>query len=45
MDPDKMDRALQPIYVDGQNVEGADSDIANKLNAFMDHVWDGFYTG
>lgn len=40
LDPDKVDRAMQPIYVSKQGTE-----MANNLNAFMDHTWDGFYTG
>lgn len=39
-DYDKMDRSMQPIYVKRQGTE-----MENKLNAMMDHVWDGFYTG
>jgi len=42
LDSDKRDRSSQPIWV---NSTDADSDFSNKLNAFMDHVWDGFYTG
>jgi hypothetical protein len=40
LDDDRMDRSSQPIYL---NLQG--TDMNNKLNAFMDHVWDGFYTG
>jgi len=39
-DDDKFDRTLQPIYVSKQGTE-----MANKVNAAMDHIWDGFYTG
>jgi len=39
-DADFMDRAVQPVYTKMQGTE-----ISNKLNAQMDHVWDGFYTG
>ena len=39
-DVDKRDRSMQPIYVQMQGTE-----MNSKLNAFMDHVWDGFYTG
>jgi hypothetical protein len=35
-----MDRAMQPIIFTEEGTEQA-----NKLNAYMDHVWDGFYTG
>lgn len=38
-DPDKFDRSLQPIYL---RMNG-DPEVQNKLNSFMDHVWDGFY--
>jgi len=38
-DPDRMDRSMQPIYV---KKEG--TGMENKLNSFMDHVWDGFYS-
>lgn len=40
LDPDRFDRAMQPIYVSKQGTE-----MANNLNAMMDHTWDGFYTG
>jgi hypothetical protein len=39
-DDDKLDRSLQPIYVSKQGTE-----MSNKLNSMMDHVWDGFYSG
>ena len=39
-DSDRMDRNSQPIYVRNDEL-GFD----NRLNAFMDHVWDGAYTG
>lgn len=35
-----MDRSCQPIYLKQQG-----SEINNKLNSQMDHVWDGFYAG
>ena len=38
-DPDKMDRSMQPIYY---TKEG--TGISNKINSYMDHCWDGFYT-
>lgn len=38
-DDDKMDRNMQPIFV---RKEG--TTINNKLNAFKDHCWDGFYS-
>ena len=31
---------MQPIYVKKQG-----TGMENNLNAMMDHVWDGFYTG
>lgn len=31
---------MQPIYA---SLEG--TEINNKVNSFMDHVWDGFYSG
>ena len=39
-DSDKYDRAVAPVYF-GQ--EGTDINIT--VNSFMDHIWDGFYTG
>ena len=38
LDDDRMDRAMQPVYI--RNNKGFD----NRLNAYMDHCWDGFYT-
>ena len=38
-DADNMDRSMQPIYVEKEGTK-----MSNKLNAFMDHGWDGFYT-
>ena len=46
-DADKNDRSSRPVYVksvDKQTGEVVDV-VNNKINAFMDHVWDGFYTG
>jgi len=40
LDDDNWDRSLQPIYVAEEGTEES-----NVLNAFMDTVWDGFYTG
>lgn len=42
-DDDKWDRSMQPIYIRRNYTEG--KTMSNKLNSFMDHVWDGFYTG
>jgi len=39
-DSDKKDRGMQPVYVSLQGTE-----MNNKLNSYMDHVWDGFYSG
>jgi len=38
-DKNADDVALQPIWVQKTN-----SAVSNKLNAFMDHCWEGFYT-
>jgi hypothetical protein len=40
LDADREDRSMQPIYV-----KKIGTAIENKLNAMMDHIWDGFYTG
>ena len=34
-----MDRSVQPIYI-----QNFDHGFNNKLNSYMDHCWDGFYT-
>lgn len=39
-DPDTLDRSMQPIY---SKMKG--TNMNNKINSYMDHVWDGFYTG
>jgi len=39
-DEDKLDRSMQPIYVQKEGTEQN-----NVVNAMMDHVWDGFYSG
>ena len=39
-DPDTNDRSLQPIEIYSE-----ESKFYTKVNSFMDHVWDGFYTG
>jgi hypothetical protein len=39
-DEDNQDRSMQPIYVKRQGTK-----MENNLNAMMDHVWDGFYSG
>ena len=38
-DADRMDRAVHPVYI-----QNADLGFNNRLNSFMDHCWDGFYT-
>jgi hypothetical protein len=35
-----MKRMVSPIYVESLNTSAI-----NKLNTFMDHGWDGFYSG
>lgn len=39
-DVDKEDRSLDPIYLGLQGTP-----MKSKINAMMDHMWDGFYTG
>jgi len=39
-DPDTLDRSMQPIYT-----RQLGTGMNNKVNSFMDHVWDGFYSG
>lgn len=39
-DPDTLDRSMQPIF---SKLQG--TTMNNKVNSYMDHVWDGFYTG
>ena len=40
LDSDNWKRMVSPIYV-RNNATGS----LNTLNTFMDHIWDGFYTG
>jgi hypothetical protein len=40
LDENAIDRTIQPIYYRDES-----SGVDNELNAFMDHIWDGFYTG
>lgn len=40
LDEDSYDRSVAPVYV-----RNNETGIDNKLNTFMDHLWDGFYTG
>lgn len=35
-----MKRMVSPIIVESVNLTAV-----NRLNSFMDHIWDGFYTG
>lgn len=44
LDADKMDRSVQPVYLTQPDTPN-NNDLKVKLNSFMDHVWDGFYTG
>jgi hypothetical protein len=39
LDEDTEDRSVQPVVI--TNSDG----YRNVLNSFMDHTWDGFYTG
>jgi len=39
-DDDTEDRNVAPIFV-----QLKDSQIKNKINSMMDHMWDGFYAG
>jgi len=39
-DEDWEDRGVTPVYVKSEQ-----TGYTNKLNAHMDHTWDGFYTG
>ena len=36
-----MDRSYVPLNLVNPSIPS----FNNKLNSFMDHVWDGFYTG
>lgn len=40
LDSDTYDRSIQPI-----NILNEQTGFNNTLNSYMDHVWDGFYTG
>lgn len=40
LDADTMDRTIQPITLTSD-----ETGYSNKVNSFMDHIWDGFYTG
>jgi hypothetical protein len=48
-DADNRDRSMQPIYVQMQAPDTKHNDtdpgMNSKLNSYMDHVWDGFYSG
>lgn len=43
LDADTMDRTMQPIYLTSLSI--TNPPIINRLNAHMDHIWDGVYTG
>lgn len=40
LDDDKFKRMITPITLKSYNITSS-----NVLNTFMDHIWDGFYTG
>jgi hypothetical protein len=40
LDEDHEDRSVAPVYVTND-----DTGYTNRLNSFMDHMWDGFYAG
>jgi len=40
LDADNRDRTMAPV-----NVQMVGTEMNNKVNSFMDHVWDGFYAG
>lgn len=40
LDGDRMDRSVQPVIITSEK-----SGYYNDINSYMDHVWDGFYTG
>ena len=42
LDPDTMDRTVSPLVLTAPDDH---YDYSNVVNSFMDHVWDGFYTG
>jgi len=45
LDADRLDRSAQPIYVKSDTLCADDGTcFNNRLNAFMDNCWDGFYT-
>lgn len=39
LDADKEDRSIQPVHITNE-----ETGYKNKVNSFMDHGWDGFYT-
>ena len=41
LDADKEERNMAPVAISSSTM----TSFANVLNAMMDHVWDGFYTG
>lgn len=40
LDSDTEDRTVQPVLITNEG-----TGYVNKVNSFMDHMWDGFYTG
>lgn len=39
-DDDWENRSVAPVYL-----TNSETGYSNKVNAMMDHTWDGFYTG
>lgn len=53
LDSDRMTRNQQPIYIQNKQNENPQEELPwdidpnvydNRLNAYMDHCWDGMYT-
>lgn len=45
LDEDRLDRNVAPIYIkNNEFCNRAGACFKNRLNAFMDNCWDGFYT-
>lgn len=42
-DPDRKTRNMQPLYIQDSPL-GVEPVFDNRLNAYMDHCWDGMYT-
>ena len=39
LDADRLDRSVQPVILSNE-----ETGYENRINSFMDHGWDGFYT-